>query len=86
MCGGWVRLSFILSLSTVSGCSIHAGIAIHSNSFDSFKSGNPLGVVRGEFEHSALGDVKLFCEHVSGVGKEYGGYGLNMCGGMGRIW
>lgn len=69
------------------GCTIHAGLAVHDNSFDSFQTSNPVGVVRGEYKSPRLPGITGFCEHVSGVPeKEIGGYGLNMCGATARIW
>lgn len=71
----------------LSGCSVHVGMAVHDNTFDSFQSSNPLGIVRGEVSTCLPGNAKLFCEHISGIPeKEIGGYGLNMCGVTAEVW
>jgi len=82
-----MRILLIVTLTQIAGCTISAGLAVHDNDFDSFKTSNPIGVVRGETTARLPFGAKGFCMHASGIpDKERGGYGLNMCGGMVRIW
>jgi len=68
-----------LILLFLTGCQMHAGLALHSNEYDNptYNGNNPLGVIRLSHE---INNTEIFYEHVSSIPDNEEGYGLNMTG------
>lgn len=79
-----VALCFLLS-----GCAISAGVAFHPEGYDypNTDMSRGLGIVRGEAQLKGT-NITGFCEHISGLNTDERSPlgGLNMCGGMIRIY
>lgn len=82
-----MKIILAVIILLVQGCSIHAGLALQSTyaEYPDNKMSTGLAIIRAEHYFEST-KINGFCSHTSGIFSKETGKGLNMCGGMVKIW